>query len=71
MVFCRQDRPYRQDRPCLQDRPCRQDRPLTIEVESRGISWTNRPCRQDRPVTIEVGFLSESDDEVEFLQMIE
>ena len=22
-----------------QDRPCRQDRPLTIEVESRGISW--------------------------------
>jgi len=47
-------------------------------VESRGIS-----CR-NRPVTIEVGFLSESaslddeddevsesDDEVEFLQMIE
>jgi len=48
---------------------------VTIEVESRGIS-----C-QNRPVTIEVGFLSESasyddkvsesDDEVEFLQMIE
>ena len=38
---------------------------MTIEVESRGISWKNRP------VTIEVGFLSESDDEVEFLQMIE
>ena len=69
MVFCRQDRPYHQDRPCHQDRP------VTIEVESRGIS-----C-QNRPVTIEVGFLSESasyddkvsesDDEVEFLQMIE
>jgi len=53
---------------------CRQDRPLTIEVESRGISWTNRP------VTIEVGFrsgssydneVSESDDKVEFLQIIE
>jgi hypothetical protein len=64
----------RQGRPCRQDRPSRQDRPLTIEVESRGISWTNRP------VTIEVGFLSgsasltmrcQSDDEVEFLQMIE
>jgi hypothetical protein len=26
-----------------------QGRPVTIEVESRGISWTNRPCRQDRP----------------------
>jgi len=59
---------------CRQDRPCRQDCPLTIEVESREISWTNRP------VTIEVGFrsgsscddeVSESDDEVEFLQMIE
>jgi len=43
-------------------------------VESRGVS-----C-QNRPVTIEVGFqlgsscddkVSESDDEVEFLQMIE
>jgi hypothetical protein len=39
MVFCRQGRPYRQDRPCRQDRPFRQDRPLTIEVESRRISW--------------------------------
>jgi hypothetical protein len=39
MVFCRQDRPCCQDRPCRQDRPYRQDRPLTIEVESRGISW--------------------------------
>jgi hypothetical protein len=39
MVFCRQGRPRRQDRPCRQDRPFRQDRPLTIEVESRGISW--------------------------------
>ena len=71
MVFYRQDRPYRQD--C----PYRQDRPLTIEVESRGISWN---LVESRPVTIEVetrGFLSESasyddevsesDDEVEFL----
>jgi len=32
MVFCRRDRPY-------QDRPYYQNRPLTIEVESRGISW--------------------------------
>ena len=56
-----------------QDRPCRQDRPLTIEVESRGISWN---LVESRPVTIEVGFrsgsscdneVSESDDEVEFL----
>jgi len=65
-----------QDRPCHQDRPCRQDRPLTIEVESRGISWN---LVESRLVTIEVGFqsgsscddeVSESDDEVEFLQMI-
>ena len=60
-----------------QDRPCRQDRPLTIEVESRGISWN---LVESRPVIIEVGFrsgsscddeVSESDDEVEFVQMIE
>src|SRR6266704_1630540 len=43
----------------------------TIEVESRGISWNLVESRgiscKNRPVTIEVGFLSESDDEVEFL----
>jgi hypothetical protein len=57
MVFCRQGRPRRQDRPCRQDRPFRQDRPLTIEVESRGISWN---LVESRPVTIEVGFRSGS-----------
>ena len=50
---------------------------MTIKVESRGISWN---LVESRPVTIEVGFrsgsscddeVSESDDEVEFLQMIE
>jgi len=50
-----------------------QDCPLTIEVESRGISW--KPV-ESRPVTIKVGFrsgssyddkVSESNDEVEFL----
>ena len=46
-------------------------------MESRGISWN---LVESRPLTIEVGFrsgsscddeVSESDDEVEFLQMIE
>jgi len=57
MVFCRQDRPCHQDCPCCQDRPCRQNRPLTIEVESRGISWN---LVESRLVIIEVGFRSGS-----------
>ena len=60
-----------------QDHPYRQDRPLTIEVESHGISWN---LVESRPVTIEVGFrsgsscddeVSESNDKVEFIQIIE
>ena len=48
-----------------------QNRPETIEVESRGISWNLMESRVRIVLSIEVGFLSESDDEVEFLQMIE
>jgi hypothetical protein len=51
---------------------------MTIKVETRRFSWI---LVESRPITIEVGFLlesasyndkvSESDDKVEFLQMIE
>jgi len=60
-----------------QNRPYYQDRPLTIKVESHRISWN---LVESRPMTIKVGFrsgsscdneVSESNDEVEFLQMIE
>jgi len=59
-----------------------QDHPFTIKVESHGISWNLVESRgiSSNLVTIEVVFLSESvsyynevsesDDEVEFLQMI-